>query len=58
MHRIDGFLSFIQCCYDNPLPFFPRGGNIFVSPGIDPGYSRLPQSKKIMYTNIWCTTIM
>jgi hypothetical protein len=25
--------------------------------GIDPGFSRPPQSKIIMYTNIWCTAI-
>jgi hypothetical protein len=33
-------------------------GGVIVSPGIDPGYIRLPQTKIIMDKNIWCTAVM
>ncbi len=35
-----------------------EGGDVIASPGIDPGYIRLPQTKIIMYKNIWCTAVM
>jgi hypothetical protein len=35
-----------------------EGGGVFVSPRIDLGYIRLPQTKIIMYKNIWCTAVV
>ncbi len=38
--------------------FIGEEGGVIVLPGIDLGYIRLPQTKIIMYKNIWCTAVL